>query len=178
MGNEDSGIVGSGGGLPYLAERDDSDVVNQERAFSCQAACARQLLRDAGTDVSEGELLAQIGYLDGWGTSANNTGAALDKLHPTLGFVGGSVDPTSIAILCRRDPWIASLKTDQGTIHAVIVDTILANVVYVRDPWGRTGPGSGNGTRATMNLDAFMERWAYALNIAVFPNRTKKGEGP
>jgi len=164
---------GTGGGLRYLTEEATPDMVNQEQSHSCQAACARQLLKDAGMDISEPELLGRIGYLEEWGTTTAGTAGALDELHPRLGYAGGAVDPAVAAILFQRDPWIASLRTDRGTVHAVIVDGLDGDVVRVRDPWGLTGPGSGTGTRATIKLTNFMEHWHWALNNVVFPNRRK-----
>jgi len=43
--------VGTGGGLPYITEEATPDMVNQEQWHSCQAACAKQLLIDAGMNV-------------------------------------------------------------------------------------------------------------------------------
>jgi ABC-type bacteriocin/lantibiotic exporter with double-glycine peptidase domain len=148
-------------------------MVNQERSHSCQAACARQLLKDAGLDVSEPELLSRIGYLEEWGTITASTAQALNELHPQLGYDGGAVDPEVTTILFKRDPWIASLRTDRGTVHAVIVDGLDGDIVWVRDPWGLKGPGSGTGTRATIKLSDFLEHWHWALNNVVFPNRRK-----
>jgi predicted double-glycine peptidase len=165
--------AGTGGGLRYLAEEPTSDMVNQEQSHSCQAACARQLLRDAGVEISEAEILGKIGYLEGWGTMAEDAARVLDEFHPRLGYAGGAVPPEAASILFKRDPWIASLKTDRGTIHAVIVDRLEGDVVQVRDPWGLSGPGSGTGTRATIRLSDFLEHWHWAINNAVFPNRRK-----
>jgi predicted double-glycine peptidase len=148
-------------------------MVNQELSHSCQAACARQLLKEAGVTASEAELLRKIGYLEGWGTTAVATAQALAELHPRLGYVGGAVGPEAAAILFERDPWIASLKTDHGTVHAVIVDSLEGDLVHVRDPWGLAGPGSGTGTQATIKLADFLEQWHWALNNVVFPNRLK-----
>ena len=136
---------GTGGGLRYITEEPTPEMVNQELSHSCQAACARQLLKDAGVLVSEEDLLSRIGYLEGWGTTADATGRALDSLHPRLGYSGGPVDPASSAILFRRDPWIASLRTDQGTVHAVIVDSLRDDVVHVRDPWEWPALDRGRG---------------------------------
>ncbi len=168
----DATPVGTGGGLPYLKEEACPTMVNQQQLHSCQAACARQL-KDAGVHVSEAEILDKIGYLEGWGTSAESVAQVLDDMHPRLGYAGGAVDPQPAAILFKRDPWIASLKTHQGTVHAVIVDMIEGDVVHVRDPWGVSGPGSLTGTEATITLSAFLEHWHWATNNAVFPNRSK-----
>jgi predicted double-glycine peptidase len=165
--------AGTGGGLRYLTEEATPDMVNQEQSHSCQAACARQLLKDAGVDLAEAELLAEIGYHEGWGTTAGSTARVLAELHPKLGYAGGAVDPEAATTLFKRDPWIASLRTDRGMVHTVIVDELEGEPVHVRDPWGLSGPGSGTGTRATIRLSDFMEHWAYALYNAVFPNRRK-----
>jgi predicted double-glycine peptidase len=169
----DPGKAGTGGGLRYITEEPTATMVNQELSYSCQAACARQLLSDAGVQISEKQLLAKMGYVDGYGTTAAGTAAVLDELHPRLGYAGGAVDPEGASILFNRDPWIASLRTDRGTIHTVIVDNLEGDVVQVRDPWGQSGPGSGTGSQATIMLNDFMEHWHWALNNGVFPNRLK-----
>ena len=169
----DSESSGTGGGLRYFAEAPDPGMVNQEHSHSCQAACARQILKDGAVDISEQELLAKIGYIEGYGTTSANTATVLDELHPAFGYAGGSVAPEAVTILFRRAPWIACLKTDHGTVHAVIVDKLEGDVVHVRDPWGLTGPGSALGTRATIKLSDFMEHWHWALNNVVIPNRRK-----
>jgi predicted double-glycine peptidase len=139
MDNDDQNYPGTGGGLRYLNETTTFDMVGQERLYSCQVACVRQLLRDAGVDLSEQELLKQIGYFEGWGTTSADAALVLDSLHPTLGFVGGAVDPDSLQVLFTKGSWIASMRTNRGTIHAVIVDKLIGHVVTVRDPWGIGG---------------------------------------
>jgi len=165
--------AGTGGGLRYLSEHSTPGMVCQELSHSCQVACARQLLRDAGLEVSEKELLDQIGYLESYGTISAATAEILTNLHPRLAFAGGAVDPDSVEILFRGPAWIASLRTDRGTIHTVIVDKIEGGVVHVRDPWGTSGPGSGIGTQATINLADFLDHWHWAINNAVIPVRSK-----
>lgn len=148
-------------------------MVNQERLHSCQAACARQILKDAGVDISEAELLQKIGYLEGWGTTAAGIAQELNELHPQFGYAGGPVDPEVAAKFFQSAPWIASLRTNHGTVHAVIVDRLESGMVHVRDPWGLSGPGSGRGTQATIELNDFLEHWHWALNNVVLPNRVK-----
>jgi predicted double-glycine peptidase len=173
MNAADSENTGTGGGLRYITEESSTDVVNQEHSHSCQAACARQLLSDAGVSISEDELLAAIGYIEDYGTTAEHTAPVLSGLHPRLGYGGGTVSREDVAILFRRDPWIASLRTYHGTVHAVIVDALEGTIVHVRDPWGLSGPGSGSGSKATMQLTDFLEHWHWSMNKAVFPNRRK-----
>jgi hypothetical protein len=118
-------------------------------------------------------LLAAIGYIEDFGTTAEHTAPVLDGLHPGLGYGGGTVSQDDVAILFRRDPWIASLRTYHGTVHAVIVDALEGTIVHVRDPWGLSGPGAGSGSKATMHLTDFLEHWHWSMNKAVFPNRRK-----
>lgn len=165
--------AGTGGGLRYLTEYPTPEMVCQELSHSCQAACARQLLRDAGVEVSEKELIDQIGYLESFGTTSERTAEVLTNRHPRFAFAGGAVDPDSIDILFKGQPWIASLRTDRSTIHAVIVDRIEGEVVHVRDPWGISGPGSGAGTHATIKFADFLAHWHWAINNAVFPSRLR-----
>jgi hypothetical protein len=101
--------IGTGGGLRYITEEATPNMVNQEQSHSCQAACARQLLHDAGVQISEAELLAKIGYIEEWGTTSAGTAKALDDLHPRLGFAGGAVGPDAVPVLFKKVPWVASL---------------------------------------------------------------------
>ena len=57
MDRAENDQAGTGGGLRYLTEEPSPNMANQEQSHSCQAACARQLLLDAGVDVSEADLL-------------------------------------------------------------------------------------------------------------------------
>lgn len=167
-------VPGSGGGLRYLSEVATSRIVNQGLKHSCQCACARQLLIDAGVDLTEQDLLARFGYIEGYGTISERTAEVLSDLHPFREYHGGSVAPEAIDILLKHEPWIASLRTDRGTIHAVIVDGIDGDIIQVRDPWGLNGPGSGTGSLATIKYGDFIEHWHWALNNIVFPQRRSK----
>lgn len=68
--------------------------------------------------------------------------------------------------LSREGAWIASLRT-AATNHAVIVSKIEGDLVYLFDPWGLAGPGSGMGTSATMKLGDFIDHWKPALQLVV-----------
>ena len=173
MSTRNTNKSGTGGGLRYLTEEAAPSMVNQEASHSCQAACARQLLMDAGVEVSEADLLARIGYYEGIGTLAKPTAEVLSNLHPKLIYNGGEVGRDALAILFKRDPWIVNLRTERGEIHSVIVDRLEGNIVHVRDPWGMAGPGSGTGTNATILLEDFLEHWHWAYQTAVFPNARK-----
>jgi hypothetical protein len=160
---------GTGGGLRYLTEEAAPGMVNQEQSHSCQAACARQLLRDAGVDISEGDLLAKIGYYEGIGTLAQPTAAVLTQLHPKLNYVGGEINYDALPILFARDPWIANVRTLHGSVHSIIVDRLDGDVVHVRDPWGLEGLASEMGTVAALKVSDFLEHWNRAYYNAVVP---------
>ena len=160
---------GTGGGLRYLTEQAALSMVNQEESHSCQAACARQLLKDAGVEISEAELVAQIGYYEGIGTTTERTATVLSELHPGLHYSGGEINELALAIICSRDPWIANLRTIRGTVHSVIVDRMESGIIHVRDPWGHDGPGSGTGTDAAIKLADFLEHWHWIYYTGLIP---------
>ena len=173
MPSQPDELSGTGGGLQYIDEVPSLSMANQEINDSCTVACARQLLKDASLDFGEPDLIARIGVVEGFGSTADIAASVLDELHPRLGYTTGSVDPSAIGILCRRDSWIAFLRTHRGTIHSVIVDGWNGNTITLRDPWGISGPGSGSGTRATIDRVDFLDHWHWALNIAIYPCRLK-----
>jgi len=170
----DAETSGTGGGLRYLTEEACPDVVAQEQSHSCQVACARQLLIDAGVTMTETELAERIGVVEGWGSTANSTALGLTELHPELDYNGGVVMEQFHSVLFRRDPWIATLRTDGGRFHAVIVDKLDGDIVFLRDPWGPLGLGSDCGSKATIRLSEFMAHWDAANNHAAFPFRRKQ----
>jgi hypothetical protein len=150
-------------------------MVNQEHNFSCVVACTRQLLRDAGRDVSEAELIESIGVREGFGSELESAAGVLSERHPQLTYVAGSIDPDAVAELVRRDPWIARVKTLSGRYHTIIVDALRDDILTVRDPWGLSGPGSGIGTEAAIRLDDFLEHWRFGIHQAIVPIGQKAG---
>jgi hypothetical protein len=134
-----------------------------------------QLLRDAGHDVSEADLIERIGVEEGFGSELESAAAVLSKRHPGLINAAGSIDPDAVAELVRRDPWIARVRTLSGRYHTVIVDGLHDGVLAVRDPWGLSGPGSGSGTEATIRLDDFLEHWRFGIHQVIIPIEHKAG---
>jgi len=165
--------AGTGGGLRYSSEQAISMMVNQETAATCVVACVRQLLIDEGVTISETTLADVVGVLADEGSTADSAARTLSELHPRLSFVGGALSFDQLPIFFRRDPWIAFLRTDHGRVHSIIVDGCDEAFVRLRDPWGLTGPGSGDGVRATMELDLFQSRWRATFCNGVVPNRIK-----
>ena len=61
--------------------------------------------------------------------------------------------------------------------HFVIVDGAESGVVSVRDPYGRSAPGPGQGLEGTVRLEDFMEYWRRGINEAIFPAGKKRNGG-
>jgi hypothetical protein len=169
--------AGVGGGLRYITEAPSSRMVNQEHIFSCVIAFTRQLLRDAGAEFSEADLIEDIGVREGFGSELEPAAAVLSELHPRLLYLAGSIDPDGVYELIRRDPWIARVRTLSGRYHTVIVDGLYGEVLSIRDPWGLTGPGAGRGSEATIRLDVFLEHWRFGIHEAIVPIGLKAGSG-
>lgn len=167
--------AGVGGGLRYIREDPSTRMVNQEHPFSRVVACTRQLLRDAGGEFSERELIERIGIREGFGSELEQAAAVLSELHPRLLYAAGSVDPDAVQQLVRRDSWIARVKTLSGRYHTIIIDGMRGDTLSVRDPWGLTGPDSGTGTEATIRLDDFLEHWRFGIHEAIIPIEHKAG---
>jgi predicted double-glycine peptidase len=161
---------GTGGGLRYITKQSTADVVNQGLAYSCVPACVRQLLRDAGVELTEAELIDAIGVVDGFGSTAESAALVLTGRHPRLRYVGGCLTEEQLDLFFRRDPWIAFLTTERGSFHSVVVDGCTDGIVSVRDPWGAHGPGSASGTRATLLRSDFFDSWARAACNGVVPH--------
>ena len=168
-----SGQTGMGGGLLYLQETPTLRMVNQEHNFSCVVACARQLLREAGDEFTEVDLVERIGVDEEFGSTLEPAAHVLSELHPRLIYAAGSIEPEYIHSLTQRDSWIARVKTTSSRYHAVIVDGLRGDVLSVRDPWGLNGPGSGSGTEATILLRVFLEHWRFGIHGTIFPRQLK-----
>lgn len=167
--------AGIGGGLRYIREVASPKILNQEHNFSCVVACVRQLLRDAGEEISEAELIESIGVREGFGSELESAAAVLTERHPRLTYLAGSIDPDAVAELVRGGPWIARVRTLSGRYHTIIVDALRDDILTVRDPWGLSGPGSGSGTEAMVRLDHFLEHWRFGIHEAIVPIGHKAG---
>jgi len=153
-------LAGIGGGLPYNKSIVTSLMVSQELPMSCGPACVRQLLKDAGLEISE-ETIRKLSKFDPkYGTGAHDLANALNKLFKQENlYQGGGVDPEAFNALINRGPWIARVKLSTGP-HFVIVDGIKDNQVLIREPWGSNSPGIGNGLAGEIDIDVFKEYWS------------------
>lgn len=138
--------------------------------MSCAAACIRQLAKDNGINITE-EVVRVLARTDGFGD-----GTQLHRIGPTMReifigkeifdktpFINGVSDYKEVAKIISevtKKPWIATLKPPGKNHHTVIVDKIIDNKVYIRDPWGKNyGFGEEFGVEAIMKLEDFEYFW-------------------
>lgn len=163
--------AGSGGGMDYKQWKPSNRMVAQEQPMSCGAACARQLLADAGIDITEAEIRELAGT--SWtGTDAGQLARALNRVHPGGDYRGGSpsnvTSPTeTLRALAENGPFIAFTRTAHG-LHSVIVDGIEDGLVKIRDPWGASGFGGGQGIEGVVELNQFLDYWKSGIHQVVF----------
>lgn len=86
-------------------------MVRQELATSCGAACARQMLLDAGINVPEARIRELARFDPDQGITYDGVGAALNELHPGERYRSQSVHPAQLPALAERVPFIAMLRT-------------------------------------------------------------------
>lgn len=133
--------------------------------MSCGAACARQLLLDAGIDVPEARLRELTGFDPDQGIMPEALAEALNELHPGVRYRAGSVGPEQLPALAKVVPFIALLRTP--STHFVIVQDITETEVYIRDPAG-VPDDAPVGREGVLNKAAFVERWTRAINRVIF----------
>jgi hypothetical protein len=146
-------------------------MVRQEHPMSCGAACALQLLLDAGVDdVTEADIRERAGFAVEQPIWAPDLARALSELHPGVTYEAQSVTAATFDAVCARGAFIALLKTPRGK-HYVIVDeggyAAFDGVVHIRDPAG--APQNQNmGAEAVMHLEKFHKLWELAIHYAVY----------
>jgi predicted double-glycine peptidase len=152
--------------VKYLSIAPSGTMVRQELLHSCGAACARQLLRDAGLDLDEATLRASAGYdptFPDLGISDQGLCAALNEHHPSR-YVGGTPNPPDLDHLASKVPVIVLVRTPAR--HWIIVDAIDNDEVRVRDPAGvGSDPRGASGTLERAELERCWRaaRWGTVL---------------
>ena len=161
-------LAGIGGGLPYSKCIITSKMVSQELPMSCGPACVRQLLKDAGLDISEEMIRTLSKFKPQFGTQASDLANALNKLLKQEDlYQGGSVEPEAFDALVKRGSWIARVKLSTGP-HFIIVDGIKDDKVLIREPWNSHVPKSGNGLACEIDREVFKEYWRRGIHQVVF----------
>ena len=163
--------IGTGGLIKYKKVL-SRNMIGQEKGMSCAAACIEQLTIDykLGKKYSQFDIfdLAEAGIESGM----NNT--QIEKAM--IGVFGinnvksagyGSYKGVEVFkdiakyVSDSGGTWIAVVREE--TRHAILVDKIIGNNVYIRDPWPLEGlkgvESSKKGVKAILDLDYFAEIW-------------------
>ncbi|MDR4891691.1 MULTISPECIES: hypothetical protein [unclassified Chryseobacterium] len=160
--------TGTGGILKYL-EVLSRNMIAQEHNMSCVAACVRQYCKDLGVSniLSENKIFEIVGI--------KNLNEGLDELELLRILEDIFKDKEVIASnyfrnvganfseiakdISKEGSWIAFIYPENGMKHAIMVDKIIDNKVYIRDPWPIEGIGKGQGVEAIVDLDDFAYIW-------------------
>ena len=160
--------TGTGGILKYLQIL-SRNMVAQEHSMSCAAACIRQLAKDHGIEMTEAAIRKLAGTTEELGTTDLGIVLALEDIFTSknieaLSYFRNTDEamPDILKDISKEGSWLASIHPLNGQKHAVIVDKIIDNKVYIRDPFPIEGIGKGNGVKAIVNLDDFVYSWVKA----------------
>ncbi len=100
------------------------------------------------------------------GTTDTGIVVALEKVFKgkkikTLTYFrnAGEVLPDIARQISKEGSWLTSIYLLNGQKHSIIVDKIIDNKVYIRDPWPIEGIGKGSGVEAIVELDDFIYSW-------------------
>ncbi|AJW64572.1 hypothetical protein VO54_03133 [Elizabethkingia miricola] len=161
--------TGTGGVLKYL-EVLSRNMVAQEHSMSCVAACVRQYCKDLKIKniLSEKKIFELV--------NVKNLDEGLDELELLNIFEKIFKDKKVVASnyfknvganfsqiakdISKDGSWIGFIYPENGRKHAIIIDKIIDNKVYIRDPWPIEGIGKGTGgVQAIVDLDDFAYVW-------------------
>lgn len=161
--------TGTGGVLKYL-EVLSRNMLAQEHSMSCAAACIRQLAKDHGIELPEKVIREFARTTEEMGTFPDGILDGLKKVFKDKEIIGGWIydpnisDANMAKLVSEKGSWIAIVRPFNGKPHAIIVDKIIDNKVYIRDPWPIEDIGKGNGVEAIIDLDSFSQAWAQGSN--------------
>jgi RHS repeat-associated protein len=155
--------------LPYQDVGPSKRMLAQQRPYFCGAACALQILNDAsvirnpkGIVITQ-EMIAKMAKYDPdkGGTLFDSLPKIMSKLNPRLTYEGGGVYANWFDPLNKLGhPWIAGLQEKGGDFHAVIVDKVEGDLVYLRDPTQTASAKYGYvGLEGTMKVEDFVRVW-------------------
>ena len=136
-------------------------LLGQETPDSCAAACCRMLLVDYLTNASGNYEFAESFLRDALKTSLKGTSLTiiadvLDDLGMPLRYVyREKLSLTELLRAVQRAPAVSFIKAENDDdYHAVLVDRITDEAVYLRDPLP-----TGRGTAYRIALSLFLTYW-------------------
>jgi hypothetical protein len=183
--------TGTGGFLKYkrIISR---NVLRQEELNSCAAACIRQLAKDKEINLTE-KRIRKLARTSDEGTFADGIEDAMIKIFGEGNIETGTlIDPDfndvrAVKYLSENEsPWIAWLSPSplDNRFHAVIVEKVIDNDVFIKDPWPIKGIDESsvryfdngdldhtstrwletNGVEVIADLNEFATQWAFGQN--------------
>ncbi|MHA7608977.1 cysteine peptidase family C39 domain-containing protein [Elizabethkingia meningoseptica] len=159
--------AGTGDLMKYL-EIISNDMIRQEHNMSCAAACIKQLAKDNGIEMTEEAIREFARTSEEMGTFPDGIIDAMNKVFSNKNIdVGMKFNPKISDIemakkLSEEGSWIALvLPRNSNVQHTIIIDKIVGNKVYVRDPWSKD---TNFGKVAIMDINEFEYCWKYAQN--------------
>lgn len=163
--------TGTGGSLKYLRIL-SRNVLEQEHSMSCAAACIRQIAEDSGLVMTEKEIRTLLDTSVETGTTDLSIKLVLEEIFKdskveALSYFRHSEDvmPNIVTEISKEGSWIGNIHPYDGNKHAIIIDKVVGNKVYIRDPWPIEGIGKGTGgVEATISEKEFGVLWAQGGN--------------
>ncbi|GEM_PF-737259 len=160
--------AGTGGHLDYL-EILSRNVISQKHEATCVAACLKQYSKDVGmtTKLSEREIF-DLANVKEFSQKMDELEIQIvmskifkqKEIHASSYFRNINADFGVIAKdISKEGSWIAFVHPANGYKHAIIVDKIVDNKVYIKDPWPLEGIGKGDGVEAIVSLEKFKNDW-------------------
>ncbi len=131
--------AGAGGNWRRYGEKFDATVVKQSNDFSCVAAVGEMLAGHYGLNLTQAEILSEIGEL----SNASALADYLNKADKTEGkWIGGNF-PRVIefieGITSSTKVWAVILRERTALGHAILIDGLDKNgLVKIKDPFDQT----------------------------------------
>jgi hypothetical protein len=180
--------VGSGT-LPHDIESETTlqDMSAQDKTKSCVPACVRELLRREKIEMSEDDIIKEIGSdpVTGDTRAYNNqklfafiNRKSSNSYTDELDFAAPNADAAAKNALeaaqNMKQPWIAFVGTKIGA-HAVIVERVIGDTVTVSDPFpwddeSEVVPGA-KAIQYPMKWSQFYQKWASGTGLGVVPKQ-------
>lgn len=161
--------------------------------MSCAAACVRQLAKDMNINLSE-RIIREAINTTHRGTDAKDLYLGIRKLFENKTIIGEVWYTPGVSDLKKFTDNISTIDgsfiTNVGfgnKKHAIIVDKIVGNDVYIRDPWPLKGYDTKSlifdndgfvksdsvkwleksGVEAVVDFNNFIEEWALGGNLII-----------
>jgi len=123
------------------------------------------LAKDNGIEMTESSIRKLAGTTELGTTDLGIELAMVDifkgKKVEALTYIKNSDElmPEIVNHISKEGSWIGNIHPFGGKKHAVIIEKVIDNKVYIKDPWPMEGIGKGNGVEAIVDLEEFSKVW-------------------